>query len=75
MKLHIISSVANQRYETSHYVKLLQTPHMTVGYFKVMPKNLYLAKPFTLKKLAITKALILEIQWIYCGKNSSVVIY
>jgi hypothetical protein len=41
---------------------------MTVGYFKAMPKKyIYLAKPSTYIKLALTKTSILEIPWIYCG--------
>jgi hypothetical protein len=63
----LYQSVAYQLYETSHCVKVLQTSHMTVGYFKVMPKKMYLAKPSTYIKLALTKTSILEIQWIYCG--------
>ncbi len=55
--------------ETSHYVKVLQISHMTVDYFKVCPKKIYLANPFTYIKLALTKTSILEIQWIYCGTN------
>ncbi len=46
----LYQSVANQLYETSHYVKVLQISHMTVGYFKVMPKKYIFGKAFYIYK-------------------------
>jgi hypothetical protein len=49
MKLHIRSSVANQQYETSHYIKVLQTPHMT-GLFQGNAQKLIFGKAFYIKE-------------------------